>query len=371
MYKRKMDKLGIETTLLGFGCMRLPEKNGRADMAKTEEMIDLAYHSGVNYYDTAYVYHGGRSEVALGSALKKYPRESFYVADKMPVWQVGSQGDLERYFSESLRRLNMDYIDFYLLHSLRAGSWRSVKKLDMIGFCEKQKAQGRLRHIGFSFHDTPEVFEEILNAYDWDFCQIQLNYLDWENQRAGEMYKMAEEKGVPVVIMEPVRGGSLADPPDNVKKLFKEAAPDRSAASWALRYAGSLPQVKVVLSGMSTKEQVSDNLSTFDGFRPLTQQEYGVISRAQEIMLGSRQIGCTSCCYCMPCPAGVDIPGNFSVYNDYVKSVTPVTVKKRAASLAGGFASSCIECGECLTKCPQHIEIPSQLKKVGEMVKSM
>ena len=225
--------------------------------------------------------------------------------------------------------------------------------------------QGKIRYIGFSFHDSPKVFEEIINAYDWDFCQIQLNYIDWVGQHADRNYAQIEKKGIPLIVMEPVRGGDLANPADEINRIFKEASPSASLASWALRYVGSLPQVRVILSGMSTQEQVKDNLSTFASFKPLTPEEYKVIDRVNEAIERIPKIGCTACKYCMPCPSGVDIPTNFRIYNDYQKFQNAASAKWNFANLEKGIASACIECGACMTKCPQHIEIPEQLKKVN------
>jgi predicted aldo/keto reductase-like oxidoreductase len=371
MEKRRTDSLNLETSLLGFGCMRLPENNGAIDRKKTTEMLEMALSNGVNYFDTAYVYHDGKSEGAMGAVLKKHPRGSYFIADKMPVWQVKAQDDLERIFNEQLERLGTEYIDFYLLHSLNRAGWENVKKFDMIRFLEKKRAQGKLRFIGYSFHDTPEVFREIINAYHWDFCQIQLNYVDWEAQGARELYQLTEEKNIPLIVMEPVHGGDLANPADEIKRIFTDAAPSASVASWALRYVGSLPQVKVILSGMSTTQQVEDNLTTFADFRPLTPEEYKVIDSVNEAMGEIPQIGCTGCRYCMPCPAGVNIPQNFKTFNNFQKYQNPGSFRWNFAEMKKGISSSCVSCGACVSKCPQHIAIPKELKRVTALADSL
>ncbi len=365
-----MEKLGAEVSLLGFGCMRFPFSGGEPDMEKVQEMISRAYESGVNYYDTAYVYNGGKSEEAIGRALKRYPRESYYLADKLPIWCAETEEDLQKLFDTSLRRLGVEYIDFYLLHSQGKENWEKVQKLHAVEFCEKLRAQGKIRHLGFSFHDKPAVFREILGAHDWDFVQIQLNYLDWEAQRASELYEAAEAKGVPCIVMEPLRGGSLANPPEHIAEVFRKAEPERSVASFGLRYCASLPNVKVILSGMSTLAQVEDNLATFSDMKPLSQAERGLIGQARALIAKQPRIGCTACRYCMPCPSGVNIPSMFHLYNEYMqlydKGGLNWQVKEGDYRTAG--PDQCVRCGACMSHCPQHLEIPDELVRVKREV---
>lgn len=318
MEKRKFDKLGIETSLLGFGCMRFPtQEDGKIDEVQAEKMLDEAMAKGVTYYDTAFPYHNGDSEPFVGRVLNKYDRSSYVLATKLPVWMVETREDAEKIFEDQLKRLDKEYVDFYLLHALDKERFEKVKKLGLIEMCEKFREEGKIRYIGFSFHDDYEVFEEIINYYNWDFCQIQYNYMDTEIQAGDKGYRLAEEKGIPMVIMEPVRGGLLAGFSDDIENMFRQVRPDQSVASWALRWVASHPNVKVVLSGMSTPQQVEDNLKTFGDFEPLSEKEEETVKRVVDTLNGRVQNGCTGCRYCMPCPSGVDIPGSFRFWNVY------------------------------------------------------
>lgn len=367
MEKRKMEKLGIETSLLGFGCMRFPvTKDGRIDEPEAEKMIDKAIAAGVNYIDTAYPYHGGESEPFVGKVLKKYPRDSFYLATKLPCWLVKTKADADRIFQEQLSRLQTDYIDFYLLHALNRGSFRSMVELGVVERLEQLKKEGKIKNLGFSFHDGYEAFEEILNYRDWDFCQIQLNYMDAEGGPGLKGYELAESKEVPLVIMEPVKGGSLACFAEDITETFRKLDPEASVASFALRWVASLPDVKVVLSGMSTMEQVEDNLKTFCDFRPLSQTESDTIRDIVGLINSRVQNGCTGCRYCMPCPAGVDIPANFRAWNTYHMYQNYGMVKRLWENELGDSkqAKNCVKCGKCEQACPQKLSIRKDLEKV-------
>lgn len=368
MEYRKMENLGISTSLLGFGCMRFPTNtDGSINEEEAFAMIDQAYQSGVTYFDTAYPYHGGKSENATGRALARYPRDSYYLATKLPIWEVKTIEDVERIFNEQLERLQKDYVDFYLMHALNSQRWKLIKELDILGYCEKLRAEGKIRYIGFSFHDDYEVFEEIITSYKWDFCQIQLNYMDKDTQATLKGVELAERLGVPMVIMEPVKGGSLAKlPAEGVDELFKKARPEASTSSWALRYVASFNNVKVVLSGMSTMEQVKDNLSTFENFEPLTETEKEIIEKVADTLHHRVQNGCTGCRYCMPCPAGVDIPGCFSIWNTYHVYENENEAKRRWTKEIeeAQKASNCIKCGKCESVCPQHISIREDLARL-------
>ena len=268
MEMRKMEKLGVDISLLGFGCMRFPlTEAGRIDEPLTEKMIDHALAEGVNYIDTAYAYHDGQSELVVGNVLKKYDRDSFYLATKLPVWLVKTADDVDKYLEEQLTKLQTDHIDFYLMHAMGKERWDEMVKIGCIERLEELKDKGKIKYLGFSFHDKYEVFEEILNYRDWDFCQIQLNYMDAEEQAGVKGCRLAADKGIPVIIMEPVKGGSLAAFSEDITEMFKALDPKASPASFALRWVGSLPGVNVILSGMSTPEQVEDNLHTFKEFR--------------------------------------------------------------------------------------------------------
>lgn len=367
MEKRKLEKLGIEASLLGFGCMRLPvTTDGKIDEPEAERMLDRAISAGVNYIDTAYPYHNGDSEPFVGRALKKYDRSSIYLATKLPVWAVKTLEDVDRIFQEQLSRLQTDYIDFYLLHALGKERFDSMVQLGCIEHLVELKKQGKIRYLGFSFHDNYEAFEEILNYREWDFCQIQLNYMDAEEQAGLRGYRLAEEKGVPLVIMEPVKGGSLAAYNDDITSRFRSLDPEASVASFAMRWLGSLPNVKVILSGMSTMEQVEDNLKTFAAFKPLSEKESQEIDEIVTLIKSRVQSRCTGCRYCMPCPAGVDIPGNFRVWNTYHMYQNYNMVKRSwEVELADGKqAKCCVKCGKCEAACPQKLSIRSDLEKV-------
>ena len=366
MEKRKMEKLNIETSLLGFGCMRFPTTpDGEIDEPAAEKMLDKAIAEGVNYIDTAYPYHGGKSETFVGRVLQKYDRGSFYLATKLPVWLVNTLEDVDRLFEEQLKKLQTDYIDFYLLHALGKERWDKMKEIGCLEHLEKLRAAGKIKYIGFSFHDSYEVFEEIINYRDWDFCQIQLNYMDTNEQAGLKGYELTAEKKIPLVIMEPVKGGSLAVFAEDIMTKFREIDAESSAASFALRWVGSLSNVKVILSGMSSMEQVKDNLNTFRAFKPLSEKEQETIAQVKDTLCSRVQNGCTGCRYCMPCPAGVDIPGCFRTWNTYHMYQNYNTVSWSWENDLGDKkqAKNCVKCGKCEQVCPQKLSIRDDLAK--------
>lgn len=366
MEKRLLEKLETEVSLLGFGCMRFPlTAEGTIEEVQSQEMIDYALANGVNYIDTAYFYHDGQSETFVGKALQKYERSSYYLATKLPVWILNDTLDTRKVVEEQLRRLNTDYIDFYLLHTLDRKKWDIVLNNDILAVLEELRQEGKIRHIGFSFHDEYDVFEEIIKYRKWDFCQIQLNYMDTEEQAGLKGYYLAEELGVPVVIMEPVRGGALANFSDEMNAAFKALDEKASIASYALRFVAGFPNVRVVLSGMSSLEQVQDNIKIFSPFVPLNKKEEEVVQQTRGILEARIQNGCTGCGYCMPCPQGVNIPGNFKIWNTYhmYQSYTPV----HFAWIGMGKRSkpnNCIQCKICEDKCPQRIKISEDIPRV-------
>ena len=369
MEKRKMEKLGVETSLLGFGCMRFPTNaEGKIDRELAEAMMDKAIAAGVNYIDTAYPYHGGESELFVGEVLKKYDRDSFYLATKLPLWAVHSLEDVDKLFNEQLGKLQTDYVDFYLMHAMNGARWREMLEMGVVKRLEELKEEGKIRNLGFSFHDSYEAFEEIINYRDWDFCQIQLNYMDVNDQAGMKGYKLAEEKQVPLVIMEPIKGGMLANYGGDIADIFHALDKDASFASFALRWVGSLPNVKVVLSGMSTMEQVEDNLKTFGDFKPMSEEELETVDKVVNILNNRVQNGCTGCSYCMPCPAGVNIPKNFRIWNTYHMYQNYNTVKWNWEHEMPDSerANKCIECGMCESICPQALQIREDLKRVME-----
>lgn len=268
MKYRTFDKLKVSPSMLGFGCMRFPlNEDQTINEKEAERMIDEAIKNGVTYIDTAYPYHNGDSEPFVGRVLKKYPRDSFFLATKLPIWQINSRQQAREIFEQQLERLDVDYVDFYLLHALDKEKWQKVLEYDILSLCEEMREKGKIRFIGFSFHDEFDAFKEILEYRDWDFCQLQLNYMDMDIQAGMRGYELAEKRGVPIVVMEPIKGGSLATLPKQQADILKAKNPQASLSSWALRYIGTLPNVKVILSGMSTFEQVEDNLKTFKDFR--------------------------------------------------------------------------------------------------------
>ncbi len=367
MERREMGQLGISLSLLGFGCMRLPVgKDGKIEEAEAERMLDEAIAAGVNYIDTAYPYHNGESEPFVGRVLEKYDRSAYYLATKLPVWNVASLDDAKRLFEEQRKRLKKEYIDFYLLHALNRERWEQMVRLGVVDYCEQLKKEGKIRYFGFSFHDKYEVFEQILTSRSWDFCQIQFNYMDTEGQPGQRGYDLAERLGVPLVIMEPIRGGSLAEFSGEIKDRFQAMDANASIASFALRWVGSFPNVKVMLSGMSTIEQVRDNLKTVSPFRPLSKKEQEEIASIAGQIKSRVQNSCTGCRYCMPCPAGVNIPLSFRIWNQYHMyqrySIVKEMWEKHLADAQK--PEHCIRCGKCETVCPQKISIREDLQRV-------
>lgn len=375
MEMRQYRDTDVKVSLLGMGCMRLPKVDPEKediDYEKAQEIIDYAYANGVNYFDTAYGYHGGQSELFVGQALKKYPRESFFLASKMPIWCVKEKGDVERIFNEQLQRCQTDYFDFYLFHSQNAANFQKCQEFGVYEFLSQMKAEGKIRRLGFSFHDTPEVLRHICDTYPWDFAQIQLNYLDWEMQDAKTQYQILNDREIPVIVMEPVRGGVLASPCEAADILFREERPDKSVASWAIRFAASLLGVLTVLSGMSNMEQVRDNVDTMTRFEPLTDREREVIDEALEAYRKKDTVPCTGCRYCMDCPFGVDIPKMFSLYNHYVLDRDGEDyLEAYEAQPESERADQCQACGACMEKCPQHIRIPDQMVTIRETVEKI
>lgn len=360
---------------LGFGLMRLPEKDGSIDLDTVCRMVDSYIAAGFNYFDTAYVYHGGKSEVAARECIvKRYPRDSFCLATKLPAWCIKSADDRDRIFNEQLERAGVDYFDFYLLHSIEEGNnLDTYEKFDCFGWGKKKKAEGRIKHLGFSFHGTPATLERVLDKHpETEFVQIQLNYLDWENPivESGKLYDILAKRDIPIIVMEPVKGGSLASPPPEILDSFKAARPDKSAASWAMRFVGSLPGVMTILSGMSNDVQMSDNIGTFTDFEPLSDSEKALVKQAADILHGTPIIGCTACRYCCDgCPKGIGIPDIFRLSN----TVTMFKEGWRAENYYNAHiapvarASDCIACGQCESVCPQHLPVIRLLKEASAL----
>ena len=359
---------------LGFGLMRLPEKDGKIDIEHLSRMVDAYMQSGMNYFDTAYVYHGGNSEKAIREALvKRYPRDRFMLATKLPAWCMKTPEDRDRIFNEQCERCGVDYFDFYLLHSIEdGGNGETYERLDCFNWALRKKAEGKIRHFGFSFHGSPAYLIQVLDKHpEVEFVQIQLNYADWKNPvvRSGELYEILHGRNIPMIIMEPVKGGTLASLTPELEAMYKAIRPEASVASWALRFVGSLPGVMTILSGMSTRDQMEDNLSTFRNFEPLSSEEKKTVEKVKTIMLNVPQIGCTSCRYCTPgCPMNISIPDVFRALNTmtlYGDVFRPKAFYGGVIGLGHGRASECIGCGQCEGVCPQHLPIISLLKEAS------
>lgn len=358
---------------LGFGLMRLPEKEGAIDIERVKTMVDKYMKSGMNYFDTAYIYHGGKSETAAREALvKRYPRESFMIATKLPAWEIKQESDIERIFSEQCERAGVEYFDFYLLHSIEDGSnYDTYEKYDCFSWGLKKKEEGRIKHFGFSFHGSPELLEQVLDKHpEMEFVQIQLNYLDRTNPvvRSQKLYDILHKRNIPMIIMEPVRGGMLANMAPDIEAKFKAARPNDSVASWALRYVASLEGVMTVLSGMSTEEQMDDNIKTFTKFEPITADEMKIIDEVTDEILRIPQIGCTACRYCTDgCPAKISIPDVFRTVNTLRRYPDDWRAKNFYSGLVSrsGKASDCLSCGQCEGVCPQHLPIIDLLKEAA------
>lgn len=358
---------------LGFGLMRLPEKDGKIDHEETCRMVDAYMDAGLNYFDTAYVYHGGLSEVEAREALvKRYSRDKFMLATKLPAWELKNKDDRDRIFNEQLERAGVDYFDYYLLHSIENGNIEKYEKLDCFDWGFKKKAEGKIKHFGFSFHGSLDLLEKVLDEHpDMEFIQIQLNYLDWDNPvvRSGKVYELVHSRNMPMIIMEPVKGGTLASLKPELEAKYKALRPEASIASWAFRYVASLPGVMTILSGMTHEDQMHDNIETFKNFEPLSDAEKAVVEEVTRIMLDIPQIGCTACKYCCDgCPMKISIPDVFRTINTmnlYNEEFRPKAYYNGLVEAGMGRASDCIACGQCESVCPQHLPIIKLMKEAA------
>lgn len=356
---------------LGFGLMRLPKKDGHIEVERVAAMADRFIEQGFTYFDTAYVY-AGSEEAFREAVVRRYPREAFTVADKMAGWVMDSRLTPEKMFEESLQRCGVTYFDYYLLHSLNRSRLVTYDKKDCWGFIRRKKDEGKIRHIGFSFHGEPELLEEILEAHpEVEFVQLQINYVDWDNEAiwSGRNYEICCRYGKEIVVMEPVKGGFLADLPPKAKEVFAGVRPEASDASWALRYAASLPGVAMVLSGMGAESQMNENLTTFSDFRPLDEREQKAVARVREIVLSAPSIQCTACRYCCKgCPQGIDIPEIFKADNMirlFGEHIRPHLYYDNLLATGGARAGECIACGQCESVCPQHLPVIRLLQEAS------
>jgi uncharacterized protein len=379
MLYRRLGKSDCEVSVLGFGCMRLPmlgstravdrfDPNKTVDEEEATRMIHCAIDHGINYFDTAYVYHGGKSETLLGKALKAH-RDGVMIATKLPTWLAQTADDFDRFLDEQLNKLETEYIDLYLLHGLNRAVWQKMMEMDVLGFLDKTLSDGRVRYAGFSFHDDVKIFKEIIDSYQWTFCQIQYNYFD-ENYQAGrEGLEYAAAKGIGVVVMEPLRGGKLTDKiPEEIQALWDSGKTRRTPAEWALKWVWDHEEVSIALSGMSSMSQLVENIKIAEDAYAgsLSEKELKLIRKVRESYRRMLKIDCTGCAYCMPCPSGVNIPLNLSLYNDmfmFKDSEVNVLLYNHMLS-PEQRASNCSECGECEEQCPQHINLREELKNV-------
>jgi len=366
----RQDKYGNKLSVLGFGCMRFPKKAGRIDMRETEREILTAIEGGVNYFDTAYIYPG--SEAALGEILERNQmRDRVYIATKLPHYLIKSKDMLEKLFQEELRRLRTDHVDFYLMHMLTdPETWARLLALGIADWLQEKKKSGAIRQVGFSYHGNSEVFCRLLDAWEWDFCQIQYNYMDEHTQAGRRGLHHAHKKGIPVIIMEPLRGGKLVNRlPEEAKRIFASYRVSHTPAQWALRWLWDQPEVTVVLSGMNSDEMVRDNIHTASTTEAgaLTDEDKAMLQQVVRAINSKMKVGCTGCAYCMPCPKHVDIPGTFAAYNrryqegrfwGFVDYVICTMLRKNSTA-----ASNCVGCGKCEKHCPQNIPIREKLQE--------
>lgn len=373
MKYRKFGRLDWKASVLGFGAMRLPVVNkeqGNIDEPEAIKMIRYAIDHGVNYVDTAYGYHTGKSEIVVGKALKDGYREKVKLATKLPCWLVKESADFDRLLNEQLKKLQTSKVDFYLLHGLNKVEWPKVRNLGVREWAEGAVADGRIGYLGFSFHDGYDVFQEIIDSYDkWTFCQIQYNYMDEEFQAGTRGLEYAHKKGLAVVVMEPIRGGRLTKPPEKISRIWSEAPVQRTPQEWALRWVWNHPEVTLALSGMSKMEHVIENIAVAEQSQPhnLSTDDMALIKRVRDVYFTLTPINCTACRYCAPCPNGVDIPRIFDLYNDAMMYNSPARSRMVYSNprmlKTEHHADKCIKCEQCLEKCPQKLPIPELLEK--------
>lgn len=353
------EKFG-KVSKLGFGAMRFPMKGEQIDQEQVDEMIRIAYEAGVNYFDTAYVYNDGASEEALGKALRRFPRDTFFLADKHPFYDVAAPEDRDRFFETSLRRCGVEYFDFYLIHCITSRNFQNILNQDMVKWAIQKQKEGRIRYLGFSIHDSIGLLRQMLDMHDWDFVQIQYNYLDVQGEPGRAGYEELLRRNIPITIMEPLKGGVLVNLPSGLAQPFRQigATNQEMAFRWLAEQKGIL----TILSGMSTLEQTRDNLKIFSELRPLDDAQRQAIEAVRENILRAQKVPCTGCAYCMPCPMGINIPASFKAWN--TKAMNTGSNWISGTAINAESIQKCVECGQCAAHCPQKIDVPTKLREL-------
>ena len=363
----------IEVPLLALGCMRLPMRNDEIDQQELDRMVDYCMEHGANYFDTAYMYVDSKSEFAIGKSLKRYKREDFILADKSPIYKMKTREDVRKIFEEQLKKCQVEYFDFYMCHNINKNTVDTYRNVAMYDELVKLKKEGKIKYLGFSFHGTPDILREVVKEHKWDFAQLQINYLDWDVVKAKEQYDIVQAEGIPVTVMEPLRGGGLVNLSDKALAKLKEHYPDTTPASFGLRWAASRKNVVTVLSGMSNLQQVKENIQTFIDYKEMTEDEIKVADEISKIIQSQGEINCTACKYCMEvCPRGINIPAAFALYNQYKVSKSKMSFTMYYDTLSEAEQpDACIKCGLCSKNCPQNLDIPALLTKIADEYKKI
>lgn len=363
----------ITVPLLALGCMRLPMRGNNIDMEELDKMVEYCMQKGANYFDTAYMYVNSQSEIAMGKVLKKYKREDFILADKSPIYKMKTKDDVRKIFDEQLKKCQVEYFDFYMCHNINLNTVDTYRKVDMYNELLKLKKEGKIKYLGFSFHGTPDILREVVKEHKWDFAQLQINYLDWDVIKGKEQYEIVQNENIPVIVMEPLRGGGLVNLSKKALDKLKEKLPNETPASFGLRWAAGRENVITVLSGMSNLEQVKENIETFVNYKPITESENSLGLELSKIIQSQGEINCTACKYCLEvCPRKINIPAIFQLHNSYKQNKNKSVYSLYYNTLAESEkADKCIDCKLCNKNCPQNLNIPDLLKKIDKEIKEL